>query len=103
MLPIWYLEIYIRSLEHWLSYWIIAIKPLEHHNDFLIEDYVGEQKTPPVQVFAEQVPWVYTAQCLGVTRATKFVWSKHINQVGRGVAQRMVLVSDRDKWLVHQK
>jgi hypothetical protein len=56
MLPIWYLEIYIRSLEHWLSYWVIAIKPFEQHHEFLLEDYVGEQKTPPVQVFAEQAP-----------------------------------------------
>jgi len=38
--------LYIRSLEHWLSYRVIALKPLEQHRDFLLEDYVGEQKTP---------------------------------------------------------
>jgi hypothetical protein len=89
LLLISYLETYLNKLDLWLRDWRIAINVSKSTAVLFAKTKRCIQRPRPVQLFGEPIQLVDTARYLGVTLDTRLIWSAHVNQVGRKVAQRL--------------
>jgi hypothetical protein len=83
------LEAYLGRLELWLRNWRIA-NSVSYSTAVLFAEAVRRaRQSTPVQFLREQIQWVQTARCLGVTLDTQLTWTAPVHQVRKKAAQRL--------------